>query len=505
MHHQRSQRGSSVNRRVAHPKRATRTSRPRSTTRSSPRQPISTTRSLISTQSAPCSTFNMKRSSKLSNAFVPSAIVSSTFTFRQKPMFIDMKRFSSNPFDVVDRAAAASTGKKLILSDNESDGSFDASKVYLPLDPQDFLLNKNHPDHPELAELDAVPNKEQILPRANEARSEDQEYEHQFGSEPINLMMTDRFNFVRSQPRSAENFQQLLDLGAQPNSHGEISHDEEMFARRTRMGRQTQDMEYILNPLSPPSLDAEWTGGESFLESSGLNASHVANNFDLDAFENFGELGKVFENHEYAEQISKRFGVNKHGRVKGKVNLPFEFPKLKPGAPIPAGWMVTEDGHCVPQGKEFVHHKYADPELYHGRADDNLLNQVNEKLHPRLKIKTAQEAEAFHEFANTGMHMGTKRHTDRVLHNPIIDQVVANLKNTRYQREVNHDISFEYKNISAFAKKTYNVTMRATSHAYLDIDPAKTKINVKTRPQHSVPGPSMDYSFMSTGWFKANH
>jgi len=332
--------------------------------------------------------------------------------------------------------------------------------------------------------------------------SDDSDYQpvlnrHTIENTSINPLLETTNKLFKYKKRTPEEIAELKAMGAICNSDGDISEGEEFFLRSTELGRIPKKViEQTTDPLAPPPLENFEEERDAYLRKQGIDDSPLlSDDFDIDAFESFGELGQVIANPKTADEFVKRFGVNKHGRIKGKANVPFSFPKLKPGAPIPKGWMVTQEGFCVPKGKEFIHHKYADPELYHGREDDNLLNQVNEKLHPRLKIATQEEAEAFHEYANTGLHMSLNRHTDRVLHNPVIDKVIANIKNTRYKREVNHDLTFEYKNISAMKKK-YQVTMRGTSHAYLDIDPAKTKVNIKTRPQHSVPGPSMDYSFM---------
>jgi hypothetical protein len=179
------------------------------------------------------------------------------------------------------------------------------------------------------------------------------------------------------------------------------------------------------------------------------------------------------------------------------------FPKLKPGSPIPKGWMIAEDGSCVPEMKEYVHHKYADPDLYRVTPHQRLLNEVEAKLPPQLKFSSS-DRQAFLEQTQSGTHAAYERRRERVLNNPIIDQVINNIKTHRKVRQTNVDLSFKYQNVSPYSKK-YNYDYHATTHAFLDIDREKTKIDLKKRPVDKNSGPSMDNSFLSTAWHKATH
>jgi len=238
------------------------------------------------------------------------------------------------------------------------------------------------------------------------------------------------------------------------------------------------------------------------------NALYSESDIDWSAFESLGTAGLLHDERNAEKLLGMSYTDSNYKLRPGPLKI--ELPRLKPGAKIPKGWMVLEDGHCVPTTKEFVHHKYADPDLYQTPLHDRLANLVQEKLPKPLKF-TDQDRESFMEVTQSGVHAAYARHPERVLKSAVIDDVIAKINQRKGPAKVmdfeeNISLDFKTQDLSPF-RRPYEYRMTAQGHALLDIPP-KMLLEIKsrkTRSLHRLPGPAMDYSFMSTGYHKGMH
>jgi hypothetical protein len=266
------------------------------------------------------------------------------------------------------------------------------------------------------------------------------------------------------------------------------------------------DSEVDGHPLWSDQNELSTDGGLSGLDNE---LSQPESPLNLSDFEDLGTLGLLLGPETNYQQLRDLVTIDENQKFRpGPTKL--RLPRLKKGRPVPNGFMINEAGFCVPRTPETAHHKYADPDLYVTPLHDRLANLVESKLPKALKFN-GNDREAMLEVTSTGQHFYYDRNREKVLQNPLIDEVIAKVNARRGDPKImdfeeNIDLSFKTQNLNPY-NRYYRYKMTAQGHALMDIDP-KMLLQVRNRKQrspHRVPGPSMDWSFMSTGWHKATH